>query len=315
MTSLTLGINTGFAINRFPEPDEWARIVTEDLHLTSVQLVADLLNPFWPSPVIESEVARIQDAVCRYGISIHSLMTSAFTRVNHLLHPHLQSRQAWSEWFARFADLAARLGARAIGSHFGILSVRDAHDPLRYRERVDEGVRRWQELSFYARDAGLEYIYFETMSIPREMAYTVAEARELCARVNEHAGVPMVFCLDVGHAPHPDERDPYLWLSELGRDTRIVHLQQTEAGHSRHWPFISPYNELGIIDPARVIASLCEARAGDVLLAFEISHRESYEQDSRVVDDLRASVAYWRRFLPHDGPCPSPLIANGEPLP
>ena len=42
----------------------------------------------------------------RYGIGIHSLMTSAFTRVNHLLHPHLESRQAWSEWFARFADLA-----------------------------------------------------------------------------------------------------------------------------------------------------------------------------------------------------------------
>jgi sugar phosphate isomerase/epimerase len=303
MTSLTLGINTGFAINRFPEPEQWARIVTEELQLSSVQLVADLLNPFWPSPVIEAEVARIQNAVCRYGITIHSLMTSAFTRVNHLLHPHLESRQAWSEWFRSFADLAARLGARAVGSHFGILSVHDALDPARYRERVDEGIRRWQELSFYARDVGLEYIYFETMSIPREMAHTIAEAKELHARVNEHAGVPMVYCLDVGHAPHPDERDPYLWLRELGCDTRIVHLQQTEAGKSRHWPFVSPYNEVGIIDPTRVIDALCEAGAGDILLAFEISHRESFEQDSRVVDDLKASAAYWRRFLPQDGRC------------
>ena len=220
MTSFTLGINTGFAINRFPEPEEWARVVAEELRLTSVQLVADLLNPFWPAPVIESEVARIQEATGRYGISIHSLMTSAFTRVNHLLHPHLESRQAWSEWFTRFADLAVRLGARAIGSHFGILSVRDAQDPRRYRERVDEGIRRWQELSFYARDVGLEYIYFETMSIPREMAYTVAEARELFARVNERAGVPMVYCLDVGHAPHPDERDPVSLAQRAGRATR-----------------------------------------------------------------------------------------------
>ena len=29
MTSFTLGINTGFATNRFPELGEWARIVAE----------------------------------------------------------------------------------------------------------------------------------------------------------------------------------------------------------------------------------------------------------------------------------------------
>jgi len=312
MTSLTLGINTGFAINRFPEPEQWARIVADELQLTSVQLVADLLNPFWPPSVIEAEIARIQDAVCRYGITIHSLMTSSFTRVNHLLHPHLETREAWSEWFRCLADLAVRLGARAIGSHFGILSVQDAQDPLRHRERVDEAIRRWQDLSFYARDVGLEYIYFETMSIPREMAYTISQAKELAARVNEHAGVPMAYCLDVGHAPHPDERDPYLWLRELGHDSRIVHLQQTEAGHSRHWPFISPYNEVGIIDPAQVIKALCEAGAGDVLLAFEISHRESFEQDGRVIDDLKASVAYWRRFWPHDGRCPAQVSGGAQ---
>ncbi len=305
MTTLTLGINTGFATNRFPEPEEWARIVAQELKLHSVQLVADLLNPFWPAAVVEAEVARIQEATARYGVAIHSLMTSTYTRVNHLMHPHPETRQAWSDWFTRFADLAVCLGAEAIGSHFGILSVRDVHDPVRYRQRLDEAVRRWQELSFYARDVGLKYLYFETMSIPREMGHTIASARELLGRVNEHAGVPMFYCLDIGHAPHPDERDPYLWLRELGRDARIVHLQQTEAGHSRHWPFTPPYNAQGIIDPARVVQILCEVGAGDILLAFEISHRESYEQDGLVVDDLRASSEYWRRYLPADGCCPA----------
>ena len=60
MTSFTLGINTGFATNRFPEPEEWARIVAEELELTSVQLVADLLNPFWPESVIEAEVEVVE---------------------------------------------------------------------------------------------------------------------------------------------------------------------------------------------------------------------------------------------------------------
>ncbi len=301
MTSFTLGINTGFAVNRYPEPEVWARIVAEELGLRTVQLVADLLNPFWPEAVIEAEMERILRAIDEYDIAVHSLMTGAFTRVNHLMYPFPELRQAYVDWFKHFADLAVRLGAEAVGSHFGILSVRDVKDPRRYRERVDEGVRYWQELSHYARDVGLKYIYFETMSIPREMAHTIEEARTLRARVNEDAGVPLYFCLDVGHAPHPDQRDPYLWLRELGADSRIVHLQQTERGHSRHWPFTPRYNAAGIIEPQRVLDTLAKSGAEEIFLAFEISHRERYEVEPRVVPDLRASVAYWRRFLPQDG--------------
>ena len=301
MTRFALGTNTGFATNRFPEPEEWARIVSEDLGLHTVQLVADLLNPFWPPSVIDAEVERIQAAAAKYEISIDSLMTSTYTRVNHFLHPYPETREAWSEWFRRFADLAVRLSARAIGSHFGILSVRDVHDPARYKERVDEAVARWQSLSHYARDVGLEYIYYETMSIPREMGHTVGEARELLDRVNDDSGAPMALCLDVGHAAHPDERDPYLWLRELGRDARIVHLQQTEWDHSRHWPFTPEYNAQGIIDPNRVLSTLAESGADDVLLAFEISHREKYEVEPLVVPELAASAEYWRAYLPRDG--------------
>ena len=301
MTHFTLGINLGFATNRFPEPEEWARIVAQELGLHTVQLVADLLNPFWPEEVLEAEVERILEATRGHGIAIHSLMTSSYTRVNHFLHPYPEHRAAWAAWFRRFAGLAARLGACAVGSHFGILSVRDVSDPGRYRERVAEGVRLWQALSHQAREAGLEYIFFETMSIPREMAHTIAEARELCDRVNEGAGVPMRLCLDVGHAPHPAERDPYRWLRDLGRQAPIVHLQQTEAGHSRHWPFTPEYNALGIIEPRRVLEALEEAGAEEVFLAFEIAHRESAEQDGRVVEDLRESAEYWRKELGDQG--------------
>jgi sugar phosphate isomerase/epimerase len=159
-------------------------------------------------------------------------------------------------------------------------------------------VAAWQDVSRYAAAAGLAYIYFETMSIPRELADTIAGAAELCAAVNANAGVPMRLCLDTGHAPHPAERDPYRWLRELGRSTAIVHLQQTEAGHSRHWPFTPEYNQVGIIEPGRVLEALAESGAEEIFLAFEISHRESYEQDGRVAADLRESARYWRQFLP-----------------
>jgi len=37
--NLELGINLGFAINKYIEPEEWARIVGEDLNLRHVQFV------------------------------------------------------------------------------------------------------------------------------------------------------------------------------------------------------------------------------------------------------------------------------------
>ncbi|MGI6374654.1 MAG: sugar phosphate isomerase/epimerase family protein [Anaerolineae bacterium] len=302
MTSFTLGINLGFATNRWPEPDVWARLVREEMGLRSVQLVADLLNPFWPDDVLDREVERVLEATQRYDVTIHSLMTSTYTRVNHLMHPHAEHRRAWVDWFRRFIDLGARLGVESVGSHFGILSMADLADEARRRQRVDEAVRSWQALTRHAADAGLRYLFYETMSIPREMGHTVSEARELWTRVNEDVAVPFALCLDVGHAPHPDERDPYLWLRELGGISRLVHLQQTEAGHSRHWPFTPEYNARGIIEPQRVFADLAATGVDEIWLGFEIAHRERYEVEPLVLPELIESVRYWREFLPSDGP-------------
>jgi sugar phosphate isomerase/epimerase len=301
MTRFTLGINLGFATNRFPEPDVWARLVAEEMGLHSVQLVADLLNPFWPDDVIDAEIGRIQEATARYHIDIHTLMSSTLTRYNYFLYPYPELRQAYCDFYKRFALLASRLGARGVGSHFSTFTVTDYSDPALRETRLNEAIKLWQETTYKARDLGLEYLYIETMSIPRELAETISNARELLARINEHSALPVYFCLDIGHAPHPDERDPYIWLRELGASSRIVHLQQTEMGHSRHWPFTETYNELGIIEPLRTLQTLVESGAEDILLAFEISHRERYEDEPRVIPDLAASARYWRQFLPADG--------------
>jgi sugar phosphate isomerase/epimerase len=301
MTRFTLGINLGFATNRFPEPEVWAPIVAEEMGLRSVQLVADLLNPFWPDYALHKQVERVVEATQRYGMAIHSLMTSTYTRVNHLLYPHPEMRRAWFEWFQRFIALGGQLKVECVGSHFGILSVADQDDAHARDARLDEGVRSWQKLAACAAEAGVSYLFYETMSVPRELGHTVAEARELHARVNANAAVPYALCLDVGHAPHPDERDPYLWLRELGGLSRLVHLQQTEYGHSRHWPFTPAYNAQGIIEPRRVLRDLAASGAEDIWLGFEISHRERYEVEPLVLPELIASVQHWREALPQDG--------------
>jgi hypothetical protein len=130
------------------------------------------------------------------------------------------------------------------------------------------------------------------------MANTIEAAKELHSRLNEESVLPIKICLDVGHAPHPTQRDPYLWLEELGEYACSIHLQQTEDGHSRHWPFTPEFNQIGIIEPRKVLSSLEKSGLEEIYLMFEILHRESHEQEPRVIPEIKQSISYWRKQLP-----------------
>lgn len=295
--NLKLGINLGFAINKYVEPEEWTRIVGKELKLRHVQFVADLLNPFLPKDYIEAQIKRIRDSTEKYGVSVDSVFTSAFTRVNHLMHPDKEARKIWLQWFKDLFKIAARIGAKTGGSHFGILTFASYNDVDKREMLIEEGVKGWQELSFYAKELGFESLIFKPMSVPREMANTVEETIELMEMVNTNCGVPMRVCLDVGHAPHPDQRDPYPWIERLGAFSPIIHLQQTVLHKSHHWQFTDEYNKQGIIHPEKVLASLEKSGVKDALLIFEISHREHRDSDFRIIEDLKESVNYWRQYI------------------
>ncbi|MHB1153431.1 MAG: sugar phosphate isomerase/epimerase family protein [Eubacteriales bacterium] len=295
--SFRLGTNLGFAINKYIEPEVWSKIVAEDLELNYVQFVADLLNPFLPKEYICTQTDRIINAVNHYGIKIESLFTSAFTRVNHLMNPDEEARKIWLNWFKAFLDIGAKFGAKNLGSHFGILTFRDYDDPGRREFVIEQGVKGWQELSFYAKELGYESLIFEPMSVPREMANTVAETKALLDRVNAHCGVPMRVCLDVGHAPHPNERDPYPWIEQLADVSPVIHLQQTVLHKSNHAPFTAEANKDGIIKGEKVMECVKKSGCTDSFFAFEISHREHFDSEFKIIGDLKESVKYWRRFI------------------
>jgi len=294
-----LGINCGFAINRFPEPDVWIQIVGEELGLRYVQFVADLLNPFLPYRVIEQQVNKIKKLAEKYNVNIDTAFTSAFTRVNHLMHPEPLVRDAWFQWYKDFLFMTAALGVRGTGSHFGILSVNDLEN---HKDEVTEiAIGLWKQLSEVGKELGLEFLMFEPMSIPREMACTIKETRELYNRVNDGAAIPIQLCLDVDHgfslSPDPRDIDPYAWLEELGKISPVVHIKQSLLDKGGHWPFTAEYNERGKVIPKKVIESLERSGAEDVVLLLEISHRERYPAEGRVVSDLKESVEYWREYV------------------
>ncbi len=292
-----LGINMGFAINKYIEPEVWGQIVAEELGLHYIQLVADLINPFWDKEYIKDQIRRIKAITKSQNIKVESLFTSAFTRVNHLMNPDKEAREMWQQWFERFLEIGSEFEARNIGSHFGIMTF-DTYNNEEKREYIlEKGIEGWQKLSWRARKLGYKELIFEPMSVPREMGNTIAKTKYLLDRVNENSGIPMKVCLDVGHAPDPSERDPYVWVKAFGANAPVIHLQQTVLNRSNHSPFTEEYNRDGIIERGKLLKCIRESGCEDALLAFEISHREHCDYEERIIPDLKASVEYFREVI------------------
>ena len=136
---MRLGVNLSFAVKRWPEPAEWARIVREDLGLELVQFTLDLIDPWWPEALRQSLTRQVRQASEQWGIQIGSAFSGlANYCFNDLLHPDPAGRAASLEWWRRAADVAAEIGAGVIGGPLGGMSVRDAADPTRRERLYDE---------------------------------------------------------------------------------------------------------------------------------------------------------------------------------
>ena len=296
-----LGINTGFAVNRFSEPEEWTKICSQELRIKYIQFTADMLNPSLPDNIIKSNIDRIKNSCEKYGLVIQSTFTGAFTRVNHLAHPDNEIRLYWIDWFKKFVDMTTRLGASSLGSHFGIFTAKDNNDLTVREKRRQQNIEGWHIVGEYAAEQGLEYISWEPMSISREQGETIEECKRLQEDVNDGAPLPFKLCLDVDHGDlssnNPRDTDPYAWIDEFAADTVQVHLKQSSANKSGHWPFVAEYNVIGIIQPDRIIKNLKKNNVSDIDLIFEFSFRERQPADSNVIPHLIESVDYWRPHI------------------
>src|SRR5690348_17372857 len=97
----TLGINTCFAVKRWPEPERWVAIVADELGLGMVQHSLDLVDLDADAPV-RAQAEAVAAACAARGIAVHSTFTGlgAYGR-NLLLDPDPVQRQRASVWFRR----------------------------------------------------------------------------------------------------------------------------------------------------------------------------------------------------------------------
>lgn len=129
---------------------------------------------------------------------------------------------------------------------------------------------------------------------------------------------------DMDENPHlfaePIDGDVWAWARELGRYSPIIHLQQSDGKSSPHWPFSAKYNEIGIASGEKLMAALeasyampdeegMPAPCGEVVLTLEPflgTAGNVYD----LLEELRESVSYWRRFIPEDGMTLSEAMAR-----
>lgn len=300
-SNFSLGINTGFAVNRYSEHDQWIKIIGKDLNLKNIQLTADILNPSLTDEIIEKHIYQINNNCKKFNTKVTSTFTGAFTRVNHLAHPDILVRKFWLNWFKRFVDITVNLGAKSMGSHFGIFTHRDNNDKVLRKERRRQNIEGWHEIATYAKKKGLQFLTWEPMSINREQGETIEATRKLNEDVNKGSPLPFYLCLDVDHgdlsSKNPDDTDPYKWIIEFSSISPIIHLKQSYQNKGGHWPFTKEHNAKGKIIPEKVIKYLKDNGANNTELLLELSFKEREPFDSTVKEVLKESVNYWRKHI------------------
>jgi len=298
---LQLGINTCCAVKRWPRPEDWAPVVRDRLDLRLVQHSLDQVDLATSAESVQA--LALSEAVAEHGLELHSTFTGlAAYSANLLLAPAAADREAASDWYRTVIHFTAQAGARATGGHVGGFSVTDWREPARRTALWSELRASLAALAVDARGAGLEYLLVENLAVAREPS-TMAMIGELLDD-GDAGRVPIRLCLDVGHMCVPGtsgpDRDPYAWLRSLGASAPVIQLQQSDADGDHHWPFTNRYNAIGRISADRVIDALGEGGVEESALVLEVIPPFEQEDDT-VLDDLAASVDYWREALTRHG--------------
>ncbi|MGO8728019.1 MAG: sugar phosphate isomerase/epimerase family protein [Streptosporangiaceae bacterium] len=300
MTTYRLGINTCFAVKRWPQPERWARLVRDDLGLDLVQHTLDLVDLDTTPAQVAGQADWLRAACAAGGLTLHSTFTGmAAYSSNLLLHPDPAARDRARDWYRRVIDFTATVGAGSTGGHVGAYCVDDWQHPVRRRKLWAQLGDALDDLAGYACERGLSGLMAENLAAAREPSTLQMMAALLTDGDAEH--VPVSLCLDVGHQCVPGgtvgkDRDPYAWLEQLGARTTVVHLQQSDGKADRHWPFTPGTSADGMIEADRVLAALDRSGAKETALILEIIP-PCEQDDGQALADVRQSADYWRDAL------------------
>ena len=302
-TKLHLGINLAFAKKRWPQPREWLWVVNK-IGVKYVEFCSDLLDPLMISEPTRTEIAKKTLKECKEdGVVIYDYYTGTITHcVNLLGDARPGVRKDGEHWCKEAIEVAVAMGASGMGGHLDNIPYRNLMRPREKDFLMQCVYKSFMMLAEECRKKGLKFLMLEQMYVPSEKPYTLDEAQEYYDKFNKDSAVPVYLTVDVGHAcchnfPHSDkDTDPYEWLRRFAKVSPVIHLQQTNAKESHHWPFTKIHNQLGIINPDKVIEAIEASGSKENYLMLEIFHPLS-ASEKQIISDLAESVQYWRKYV------------------
>jgi len=294
----TLSVNTNPFVNRFAEPEDLIGTLADEIGIGHVQLVHEFINPSWKAATVKRLTDRMARACVQKGAKITSIMTGPYGRLNHFVHPDAEVRQYYVEWFKGMADIAGDLGAPAIGTQFGIFTFKDYDNTTRRAEMMSIALDCWREVAEHAKARGLTWLFWEPMSVGRELGHTLKDTQGLQHWIDEaRLPIPLRPMVDIDHgdvtSPDPADVDPFAWARDFATQSPIIHIKQSTMNKGGHWPFTAQYNENGRITPEKLIAAVKAGGGTDNELCLELAFREREPTDRSVVAAIKESVAYW----------------------
>lgn len=300
--SFSLSVNTNPFVNRFAEPEELIDVLAGTIGIGHVQLVHEFINPAWPASTVKRLTDRMAKACDVRKVKITSMMTGPYGRLNHFGHPDPEVRKYYTGWFKNLADIAADLGCPAVGTQFAILTYRDQDDEARRSAMLDAALNCWREVSEHASRKGLSYLFWEPMSVAREIGHRLSDCQAIQSWIDA-SGLPLPLkpMVDIDHgdvlSPNPADCDPLAWAKGFARQSPIIHIKQSTMNKGGHWPFTAQYNADGRIRPDTLLAAIRDGGGRDNELCLELAFREREPTDRSVVAAVRESVAYWAPHL------------------
>ncbi|CDN92304.1 sugar phosphate isomerase/epimerase family protein [Agrobacterium tumefaciens] len=293
---IAFGLNLSFCVKRWVTSGLWAPLVRERMGVDLVQFSLDLVDPMWPSAVLDRHADTIRRDASVTGITIHSAFIGlAHYTFNQLLHPDPDVRDYAEAWLGRAYAFAARAGIKSVGGPLGATASRidgreaDAIPDADYADLIARMIR----LADRAKTEGLTRLYVEPTPLRREWPWTVAQARRMMDDVSESA-VAWNYCLDWGHGTVEPlygkaGADMEPWLSGLRDVVGALHVQQTDFQFDRHWDFTTQ----GRVDPAEVASLVRRTGLAGAPVFLEVFY--PFEQDdASILDAVEKSASLLR---------------------
>lgn len=293
---MEIGLNLSFAVKRWIEPRQLAKMCKNDFGVKHIQFTWDLIDPWWPKIQRDQMIKEYKEAFREQNLIIDATFggLASYTYAQ-LLAPTSVQREISFKFFKRAIDLTTKMGVKVMGTPVGGMSYDDARSPLRRNELYNIMLDYLRKLATYGKKRGLSEIHIEAVPLTTEFPSTPNECIQMMEDL-KNADIDIKLLIDWGHALYKplyeNNTNIKAWFVKCAPYIGSIHLQQTDGTLDRHWDF----TKSGLVTPELIKKMTRSAGLNDIIQYLEVvTIFESPDQD--VYDGIKKTMDFLHKEL------------------